>query len=142
MEPDLRGRAETRLAEAAAALGLADPRPPYRERLRELRAQDRAAFDRAIEHYERDVLPALTEQDPVAEWVEYGRHLASLTTPGDVVRIDAQGRATPWTPDASAALVLFIPRDTAAGVLVLCQPLEPSDAQQATVNLLVERKLR
>jgi hypothetical protein len=141
MDPDLRARAEARLAAAAGALGLADPRPPYRERLRELRQDQRDAFDRAIEHYEQRVLPALIETEPLPAWVEYGRFLASLTTRGEVVRIDAHGRAAPWTPEAPAALVLFIPQDTAVGVMVLCQPLEPSDAQRATVKLLVERKL-
>jgi hypothetical protein len=141
MDPQLRARAETRLAEAAQAQGIADPRPPYRERLRQLRQARPEAFDEAIQHYEQHVLPALTERDPLPAWLEYGRYLASLTARGDVVRIDAQGRAAPWTVESPAALVLFLPDDTASDVMVLCRPIVLSDAQQATMTLLVERKL-
>lgn len=141
MDPQLRARAETRLAEAAEAEGIADPRPPYRERLRQLRQARPDAFDRAIGHYEREVLPALAGEEPLAAWLEYGRFLASLDGEGRVVRIDARGRASDWSAEAPAGLVLFIPDDTAADVMVLCQPVTMSDAQQATVKLLVDRKL-
>lgn len=153
MDPQLRARAEARLAEAARAAGIADPRPAYRERLRVLRQADAAAFDRAIRHYEQTVLPALTEGDALTAWIEYGRFLAALTAAGATVRIDREGRAAPWAtgeqrgagdPAAGGAegLVLFMPEDTAKDVLVLSQPLEPSPAQQATMVLLVDRKLR
>lgn len=141
MDPELRTRAEDRLTDAARALGLADPRPPYRERLRLLRQTQPEAFASAIQHYEQRVLPELAADDPVPVWVEYGRYLGSLTSEGSVTRVDEQGRATAWTAEAPAALVLFIPEETAGEVLVLCQPMAPTAAQQATMALLVERRL-
>ncbi|HEX2168645.1 MAG TPA: hypothetical protein VHG09_15520 [Longimicrobiales bacterium] len=141
MDSQLRARAEGRLAEAAQAQGVADPRPPYRERLRRLRQSQPEAFDRAIQHYEQHVVPALAGSDPLSTWIDYGRFLAQLDGEGRTVHVDEQGRATPWTTDAPAGLVLFIPEEPASDVLVLCQPLESSDAQEATVRLLVERKL-
>lgn len=141
MDPQLRARAEARLAEAAEAEGIADPRPPYRDRLRQLRQSHPEAFDRAIEHYERKVLPALAGEQPLAAWLEYGRFLASLEAEGRVVGIDSRGRASDWSSDARPGLVLFIPDDTAADVMVLCQPVAMSEAQQATVRLLVDRRL-
>lgn len=140
MDPQLRARAEARLAEAAEAQGIADPRPPYRERLRQVRQARPEAFDRAIQHYEQHVLPALAGAEPLVAWLEYGRFLASLDTEGRSVAIDPQGRASDWA-GAPVGLVLFIPNDPAADVMVLCQPVSPSDAQQATLRLLVERKL-
>jgi hypothetical protein len=141
MDPDLRARAEARLAEAARAQGLADPRPAYRERLRHLRQSHPEAFDRAVEHFEQRVLPALAEHDPLPVWIEYGCFLAALTAEGKATRIDETGRAATWTPDDPAGLVLFIPDDTASDVMVLCQPDALSAAQQATMTLLVERRL-
>lgn len=141
MDPQLRTRAEGRLEEAARSHGIVDPRPPYRDRLRRLRESQRDAFDRAIEHYEQQVLPALADAAPLNAWIDYGRYLAQLEGPGRTVRIEQDGRATTWSADAPPGLVLFIPEDTASDVLVLSQPLKPSDAQEATLRLLVERKL-
>lgn len=141
MDPQLRTRAEARLEEAARSAGIADPRPPYRERLRQLRQLSQQDFDRAIDHYEQHVLPALAGNDPLAAWIDYGRFVAALEGDGRVVSVDEQGRAKEWTAGAPIGLVLFIPEDFGTGVLVLCQPLAPSPAQEATVKLLVERKL-
>jgi hypothetical protein len=141
MDASSRSAAETGLTAAAQARGLADPRPPYRELLRRLREADRPTFDRAIEHYDSSVLPALAGSDPVAAWVEYGRYLAALEGPGRTVHIDAVGRGTDWTPQAPPGLVLFLPDDNSANALVLSAPETPSAAQQAALTLLVDRKL-
>lgn len=141
MDPHLRARAEARLEESARAAGVADPRPMYRERLRQLRQARPEAFDRAVLHYEEDVLPAMAGDDALRAWIDYGRYLASLDGAGRVVSIDPQGRASDPASGAAAGLILFIPEDSAADVMVLCQPVSPSGAQEATVRLLVERKL-
>lgn len=141
MDPQLRARAEARLEEAARSAAIADPRPTYRERLRQLRQERPDVFDRAIRHYEENVLPAMAGADPLETWIEYGHFLASLDGNGRVVSIDAHGRASDRSAGTPAGLVLFIPEESAAGVMVLCQPVSPSDAQQATVKLLVDRKL-
>src|SRR5690606_2014126 len=88
MDPQLRASAEARLEEAARAAGIADPRPAYRERLRQLRQASQDTFDNAIRHYEKHVLPAMVDSDPLHTWIEYGRYLASLEGDGRVVTID------------------------------------------------------
>jgi hypothetical protein len=143
MDPQLRARADNRLQEAAAALGLADPRPAFRDRLRHLREQHPDAFSRAVAHYENDVLPALAEEpDPVATWVGYGTFLGGLTAEGRAYRVDATGRATTFRAPARAGeLILFVAEEARADVLVMAAPAQPSAAQDATVDLLVNRKL-
>lgn len=142
MDAQLRTTAETRLTEAAAAAGLADPRPAYRERLRQLREAHPAAFEQAITHYEQGVLPRIAGDDPLVAWAEYGRFLCELTSDGALTRIDATGRAAPWTPEGDAGdLVLFIPSDTSGDALIVAQPRNPSAAQSASLDLLVNRKL-
>jgi hypothetical protein len=141
MDSQLRSRAEASLVKAAEAQGLTDPRPSFREYLRALRQSRPQAFDQAVEHYEQNVLPALADAEPLTVWLEYGRYLASLTTAGKAIAVDASGRAAPWTREAPAGLVLFVPDENAAEVMVLSQPVTPSPAQQATLTLLVERKL-
>jgi hypothetical protein len=143
MDAERRSRAEARLQESAAALGLADPRPPLRERLRQLREGRPDAFRRAIEHYETEVLDALgSDADPLRAWFEYGRFLGQLTANGRLTAIDATGRGTPWRPPpAAGAVILFLPDDTAVDALLVAAPAEPTRAQQAAIELLVNRRL-
>jgi hypothetical protein len=142
MEAERRGRAEARLQEAAAALGLADPRPALRERLRHLREAQPDTFRRAIEHYETAVLPALADQDALAAWLDYGRFIGQLTSNGRLTAIDGTGRAGAYRPPpAAGAVVLFLPEDTAVDALLVVAPAAPAPAQQATIDLLVHRRL-
>jgi len=142
MDAELRVRAEARLAEAATSLALADPRPPYRERLKQLRESHPDAFSRAVEHYETRVLPALAEKDALTAWLDYGRFLAGLTASGRLLAIDERGAAQPAkAPLPPRPLVLFLPEDPAEPVLVALQPVQLSPAQAATLDLLVNRRL-
>lgn len=142
MDPQLRAAAEARLEETAAALELADPRPPYRDRLRHLRDVHPDAFQRAVQYYETEVLPAMTTGDALAAWLDYARFLAGTTADGALHVIDETGRAAAYTsPLPARSLVLFIPEDTSEAVLVAAQPLHIAPAQQATLDLLVGRKL-
>jgi hypothetical protein len=143
MSTDVKARAEARLAAAAAALQLADPRGPLRARLKQLRETQPDSFARAVAHYEEQVLPALADQDDaLATWLEYVRQVGQLTSNGRLTTIDARGRAGPFKPPLQpGALVLFLPEDTAADALVAASPLEPSPAQAATIHLLVDRRL-
>jgi hypothetical protein len=142
MDAPSRAHAEARLEAAAAALGLADPRPALRERLRLLRDTQPELFRRAIEHYDAAVLRALADADPIVAWLEYGAFIGQLTANGRLTAVDAAGRAAPYRPPASAGVVfLFLPDDNAVGALLVAAPLHPSPAQQATIRLLVERKL-
>jgi hypothetical protein len=143
MEPELRQLAETRLQAAAAELNMKDPRQPYRDRLRQLREQHTDAFTRAIDHYETQVLPSLAEvADPLAVWLDYGSFLAQLTSTGRAWRIDGAGRASSLEGSVHTGdLVMFVPDDTSSEVLVMAEPESPSAAQNATMDLLVRRKL-
>lgn len=142
MDAELRTRAEARLEQAAAALGLADPRAPLRQRLRQLRESHPDAFGRAVEHYEATVLPGLAGDDPIHAWLDYGRFLGQLTSNGRLTAIDATGRAAAFRPPLQqGTLVLFVPDDTSADVLVAASPLQCSAAQQASLDLLVHRRL-
>jgi hypothetical protein len=135
--------AEARLEEALSLNGLEDPRPAYRERLRALREAGGDAFERALRHYEEATLPALADDaDPLTVWVEYGRVLGELTSPGRLLHIDAEGRSAPYEPPpAGGFLLLHVPDDTSAPILAATMPRAASPAQRATYSLLVERKL-
>lgn len=142
MDAESKARAEARLQEAAAALGLADPRPPLRNRLRRLRETHTAAFDRAIAHYEADVLPGLVAGDAVGGWIEYGRFVGELTAGGRLFAVDDTGRARAYSaPLQPRSLVLFVPEDSSADVLLLAEPVDATPAQKATLMLLVEHGL-
>jgi hypothetical protein len=140
-----RERAEQRFQEALQRSGGRDPREFYRERMRELRARDEAAFQRARAHYDQRLIPALAREDtdPLAEWLDYGRLLAELTCPGRTVEIDASGRSHPYTPPVPAdRLVLHLPTSAREPALLVGLPAQLSPAQRATFDLLVkgERK--
>lgn len=142
MSKETRIQADARLDEAARQLRYADPRPPLRDRLRELKDSHPAAFERARHHFEQEVVPALADaSDPLAAWVDYARFLAGLTAAGRMLAVNAEGEARPYANPAAALLVLHVPDDTALPVLVALVPEEPSPAQRATLDLLVHRKL-
>ncbi|HET9986454.1 MAG TPA: hypothetical protein VFQ38_22945 [Longimicrobiales bacterium] len=138
MDESLRSRADARLDQALATQPLADPRDLFRDRLRRLRAEDPPAFSRALDYFERTLVPRVAaDAEPLAEWIEYGRFLAELSGRGRLVGVDASGRGRPFTPPPAAELVLFLPDDPAVPVLPVARPRELSDAQQAAWDLLV-----
>jgi hypothetical protein len=139
MSEQLRVRADARLEAALRERGVADPRDAYRQRLRALREVDETLFDRAREHYNASVLPALAgDSDALAEWIDYGRFLAELLAPGRIVAIDRTGRALPYVPPPPAdTMLLHVPSDGGRPIVTLALPAAPSPAQQATYDLLV-----
>ena len=141
MSDPQRTRAETRTDDAVAASGFEDPRIALRRRLKHLKDNQPTAFAKALEYYEQDLVPRIADGgDPLAEWLDYGRQLGDLTSPGRTMSVDASGRARPIRSGLEdQTLVLHIPHDTAADVLPLAVPRELSAAQQATLDLLVNR---
>ena len=139
MSEQMKQRADERLTEALAAGGLDDTRPVYRQVLRRLRERHPDAFERALRHYDEEVLPALAgTAAPVETWIEYGAWLAGLTAEGRVVSVRADGRASDYRPPyAVGELVLHVPESAADPVLLLMRSATPSAAQQATYDLLV-----
>lgn len=143
MTNDMKARGDARLVAALEALGLADPREEYRDRLRTLRETNPDAFDRARRHYESEVLPALAgESDAVECWIEYGGWLADLGAPGRLLEIDGSGRARPWGGSPRpGTLVLHVPDERSAAVLTAAMPRAPTPPQRAAYDLLVLGKL-
>ncbi len=143
MSNELRSRADANLVAAAASLRMADPRPPYRDRLRALKDTDPDAFSRALRHYEETVLPALAEgTDAMAVWAQYGQTLAAFSAPGRMMSIDAAGRAGKLAlPLKESSLLLHLPDDNSAAVFVAAMPLIASPAQSATLDLLAHGRL-
>jgi len=140
---ELRTEADRRFEEAIARAGVPDPREYYREQLRELRDTDAEGFRRAVEYFETRLVPAVASQegDPILEWMEYGRLLARLRTPGEAVRIDPTGRSTPYAAPAEPDdLVLHLPTSARERALPigLIPPLTPP--QRAAYELLVQWK--
>lgn len=134
--------ADQRFAEALRNSGSRDPRGFYRERLRELREIDEAAYRRAVAYYRDELIPRVSDErsDPLDEWLEYGRLLAAWSVEGDTVQIDPSGRADPYQrPVERDRLVLHLPTSTRHPALPVGLPPELSPAQQATYDLLVRR---
>jgi hypothetical protein len=140
----LKTRADERFAQALQATGARDPRDFYRDRLRELRGRDERAYARALDYYQTRLLPAVAAEgsDPVAEWLEYGRVLAELVTPGQARQIDPTGLAHPYAPPVPLDhLVLHVPTSAREPALVVGLPTQLSPAQRATYELLVKGSL-
>jgi hypothetical protein len=142
MADDLRARADERFEQALKETGARDPRTFYRDMLRDLKAADVDAFRRALRYFEETLTPAVADDgsDPIAEWLEYGRVLASLTVAGRTVQIDATGRARDYArPVPLDALVLHLPENASRKALVLGLPPKLSAPQRATYDLFVKQ---
>lgn len=132
--------ANRRTEQALERAGLADPRPALRDVLRALKASDAEAFAEATARYQQVVVPAAAAEgdDPLAAWLEYGSWLADRVSPGELVSIDASGRARSSAPTIRAgALYLHLPSDRKRRALLLLAPRRPSTAQRETIRLLV-----
>lgn len=138
----LRDRAEERFLRALQEAGARDPREFYRQGLRELRERDEAAYRRAVDYFERTLVPAVAREDsdPLAEWLEYGRLLAQLTADGATVQIDPSGLSAPYSPPVPVDnLVLHLPVSTRERALPVGLPPTLSAAQRACYELLVRQ---
>ncbi len=141
-DPELRARADERFERALAEAGARDPREFYRAQLRALKEASPEGFRRALAYFEERLIPAVAEEgsDPLAEWLEYGRVLASLSTPGRTVSIDRTGRASDYArPVAPDAVVLHLPENASQRAIVLGIPPTLSPAQRASYDLLVKQ---
>ncbi len=141
-DANLRQRADERFERTLAERGVRDPREFYRKRLRALREKSPPAFQRAREYFETRLIPALAadDSDPLQEWLEYGRFLAELSSPGRTIQIDPTGRERAYTPPVPLDhLVLHLPLATRESALVVGLPPALSPAQRATYELLVAR---
>ena len=137
----LRARADARFEQALQERGARDPRGFYRERLKEMRERDPAAFRQALTYFEQTLIPTVADEssDPLAAWLEYGRHLATLSAPGRTVQIDASGRSGDYAPPVPLdALVLHLPEQSSRPAIVVGIPAQLSPPQRAAYALLVK----
>jgi hypothetical protein len=142
-EAELRARADERFEEALRAAGARDPRDFYRDRLRVLKEQDPASFRRALGYFTETLIPTVAREDsdPLAEWLEYGRLLATLTVAGRTVQIDASGRAVDYRrPVPVDSLVLHLPEASTLPALIVGIPPKLSPPQKAAHELLVKQQ--
>ncbi|MDQ3555541.1 MAG: hypothetical protein M3409_02015 [Gemmatimonadota bacterium] len=139
-ENPTRAAADARFERVLEETGARDPRDFYRQRLRELRERDPETFRRAVAYHDTRLVPAVAAEgsDALAEWLEYGRVLASLVAEGRTVQIDPSGRAFPYArPIPPDHLVLHLPDNPAGPALLVGIPPRLSPAQRATHDLLV-----
>ena len=142
MSDDLRARADARFEQALKQTGARDPRNFYRDQLKELKAASPDGFRRALRYFEETLIPTVADEasDPVAEWLEYGRLLASLAVPGRTVQIDPGGRALDYRrPVPLESMVLHLPENASRPALVLGIPPKLTPAQRASYDLLVKQ---
>jgi hypothetical protein len=140
MNDSAKRRSDELTETAISAAMIADFREAYRERLRWLKETQPQAFNRALAHYNEILVPNIAEgTDPIAEWLEYGKLLGNLSGPGKILSIDETGRAGPAS-GVVAGLLLHLPDDTGVPALALAIPKDLSDAQRATLNLLVKQR--
>lgn len=134
--------AETaRLEAALRERGFADPRPALRERLRVLRDTDPSAFEQAKTRFESVVREGAQHDDSLEPWIEYGRYLGEVSGEGRLYGIDATGRGAPYdAPLDPGTMLLHLPDEVSVPALAVILPLAPTEAQQATHDLLVGRK--
>lgn len=132
-------RAERLYRAALARHDLRDVQPLYRKLLVKLKSADPASYAAAVGRYQESVVPRLAadEEDPVALWVEYGVWLAARVAPGRAVAVDVTGQARD-IPETSelGPLLLHLPDETRVPAILLALPVEPSESQRATVELL------
>ncbi len=137
MNDTAKRRAEELTEKAVAAGAFEDFREPYRARLRWLKDSQPQAFTRALAHFNNVLVPNIAAgNDAIAEWVEYGKLLGELSGRGRVLSIDASGKAAPLSE--LRGLILHVPDDLSVPALPLAMPRELSDAQRATMQLLIK----
>jgi hypothetical protein len=97
MADDPKTRADARLEAALETATVRDPRPLYRPILRYLRERDPSAFERAIRHFDEELVPAVAgDADPLTAWLDFGhRHHSCFATPAS--------RRAPRSPRSSCS---------------------------------------
>lgn len=147
MDDATQAEADRRFEEALHRAGARDPRDYYRDRLKDLRDSDPAAYRRAVDYYQETLIPrvASADSEPLVEWRAYGLEIARLTAPGRTVTVDPSGKAHPFVePCPDGAMVLHLPDQKGRSALLVGLPSEPSPAQVAAYDWLVggRRQLR
>jgi len=140
MDDTARATAEQRTAEAIASSPFEDFREGYRERLRWLKETRPQGFTEALASYGQLVENIARGDDPLHEWLTYGKRLGELSGAGKMYAIDRTGAAQP-VAQFEESLLLHLPDEINVPALPLAVPRDLSEAQRASLDLLVRRKL-
>lgn len=138
-------RADRRFEEALERTGARDPRAVYRTLLKELKSQSEERYRETVGRWRSEVVEPLAdgEAEPLERWLRFGAELARDLHPGRTVVVDEAGRAAPHRGTPSwRELVLHLPDAKRVRAIPVSLPPEPSPAQQATVDLLVEGRVK
>ena len=141
MTNDLQKTADARFEAALAAAGARDPRDYYRSRMRELKQSNPQGYADAVAYYQSTLLTSIAEQDadPLEAWRKFGLRIAQLTATGRAVAVDPAGRSRAFeAPGRADDLILHLPDAHNRRALLVGLPPEPSAAQMATYNWLVQ----
>src|SRR5688572_10639649 len=141
MDDTVKARIEATTAAAIASGPFEDFREAYRDRLRWLKESRPDEFARALKHYDALAESIAEGSPPIEAWLDYGRRLGELSGAGKLMAIDATGRARPASGASSNELLLHLPDDTGVPAMPLAIPRSLTDAQRASLDLLVRRKL-
>ncbi len=137
--------ADRRFNEALEATGALDPRESYRGLLRQLKSRDEATYQEMVSRWKSEVIEPIQqgEAEPLQAWLRFGVGLASTLHPGRTVVVDEEGRSHTLEdlPDWRN-LILHLPEDRGVRAIPISLPPDPTGAQSATVDLLVEGKLK
>ena len=137
--------ADRRFQEALDETGARDPRDFYRGLLKEMKGRDEEAFEEAVRRWKAQVIEPLArgEGNPLERWLAYGLELARTLHPGRTMRIGEDGRAAPLdaAPDWRW-LILQLPERKGERAIPVSIPPEPTTAQQSTLDLLVQGRLK
>ncbi len=141
MTDDLHRKADARFEAALAAAGARDPRDFYRSQLRELKQSNPQGYADAVAYYQSTLVTSIAEQDadPLRAWQSFGLRLAQWTAAGRPVAVDAAGRSHPFEPPGNTGdMILHLPDARNRRAVLVGLPPEPSAAQMATYNWLVQ----
>ncbi len=132
------------LEKAIADSGARDPRPFYRDRLRDLKKVNSEGYEAAVRYYLETLIPTVAsgESDALEAWTEYGRRLADTLAPGRTVAIDETGRARPFKESQPSHLLLHLPDEKGSRALLVGLPPELTIPQRATYDVLISGKQR
>ena len=140
MSEELQATADALFEAAREQSGARDPREYYRDRLRELKGTDPAAYAKAVLYYNEELIPSIASggADPVQAWIAYGRRIAQLTVEGRTVAIDETGLAIDYSASVGTdLLILQLPEGGRGRAIPVGLPPRLSGAQQAAYDLLV-----
>jgi CRISPR/Cas system-associated protein Cas10 (large subunit of type III CRISPR-Cas system) len=142
---DLQQEADRRFATRLEETGARDPRDFYRELLKQLKTRNEESYGKAVARFRDEVVGPIArdDRDPLEAWVGYGLSLARELHPGRTVVLDRAGRSVPFEPPPDPdSMILQLPDEKRDRAVPVNLPTDPSPAQRAAMDLLVEGKVK